>query len=323
MIHDILAAAEDVSIVKVIDTDSLFIHLGKHEDLKSRITGVEEYINQQMLNFMDMHNMNRTGMINMRLKNEFYLPRIIAYSKKRYIGVTYDFEKQKKKIEIRGIEGRRATTKYTLDIVDHLQKYVLQDEDTVDLKSIFYDVFKKIEASFCQFNIDYISMPINPPKNFTELKSVQSPARGMINFDIMVTEVFSKMYTKGLHIPIYIGEDVLATNQKLMKVCREVIKRYSKFSSIKLERKKKDTDESYLARYIKDLTIPEMMMNHSTIEEITALGIKINFVEILKTFFKKFISLFSPIFEYDPNFDFLAECEKTYTYVLSTYYDVQ
>ena len=322
MIHEILERAENVDIVKITDTDSMFVRLGKQEDLRGKIAEVEQYINNEMLRFMDMHNMNRTQMVNMRFKNEFKVNRMIAYSKKRYIADAVDMEKDKRKVEVRGIEGRRATTKYILAIVQHLQDYIQQEDDYVDLKSIFYDVFKKLEEAFCQFDVAYIGMPINPPKNFGELKSVQSPARGMINFDLLISDVFSKMYTKGLHIPMYIGEETLKTNPELMKRCKEVLKRYSKFPAIKLERKKKDTDESYVCRYIKDLTIPEVMMNNKTFEDITQLGIKINFVEILKTFFKKFILLFSPVFEYDGAFDFLAECDKTYQYVLSTYYDV-
>ncbi len=322
MIHEILERAENVDIVKITDTDSMFVHIGKHEDLKKKISEVEKYINEEMLRFMDMHNMNRTPMVNMRFKNEFKVNRMIAYSKKRYIADTIDMESDKRKVEVRGIDGRRATTKYILAIVQHLQNYIQQDDDSIDLKTIFYDVFKKLEDAFCKFDISYIGMPINPPKKFSELKSVQSPARGMLNFDIIISDVFSRMYTKGLYIPIYIGEDTLKTNKELMKRCKEVLYRYSKFPAIKLERKKKDTDESYVCRYIKDLTIPEVMMNNKTFEDITKLGIKINFVEILKTFFKKFILLFSPVFEYDSSFDFIAECEKTYQYVLSTYYDI-
>ena len=322
MIHDILANAENVDVVRIIDTDSLFIQLKDFTDLHESISSVEEYINGEMMSFMDMHNMNRTDMIRMRLKNEFYLPRLIAFSKKRYIGATYDFVKKKKKVEIRGIEGRRATTKFILEIVSHLQKYIEQDDDNIDLKTIFYDVFKKIEYSFSKFNIDYIGMPINPPKNFAELKSVQSPARGMINFDTLVTPVFSKMYTKGLYFPIYISESMLSSSPDLMKRCKAVLKAYSKFPSIKLERKKKDTDESYYARFVKDITVPEVMMNSKTMDDLVKIGIRIDFVSILKTFFKKFILLFSPVFENDPTFDFLAECEKTYQYVVKTYYDV-
>lgn len=321
MIKDILECAENVDVVKVIDTDSLFIKLGKCEDLKGRINKIETYINDQMKKFQEMHNMNFTDMVNMRLKNEFYLPKIIAFSKKRYIGVTYDFEKDVKKIEIRGIEGRRATTKYILDIVDHLQEYVKQDDEYIDLKTVFYDVFKKIETAYLKFDVDYIAMPINPPKDFLELKSVQSPARGMINFDVMISEVFSKMYIKGLYFPIYISEEAFS-NEKLLNKCKSVIEKYKSFNSIKMEKKKKDTDESFMIRYIKDLTIPEIMMNRTTIQEIVDLGIKINFVEILRSFFKKFVLLFSPVFEFDKDFDFLSECSKIHQYVLSTYYDV-
>lgn len=322
MIHEILACAEDVDIVKITDTDSMFVRLGKSDDLKGRIVEIEKFINGEMLTFMDQHNMNRTDSITMRFKNEFKVNKMIAYSKKRYIADAVDMAKNKRKIEVRGIEGRRATTKYILAIVEHLQHYIQQEDAYINLREIFYEVFKRLETAIIDFEVAYLGMPINPPKNFGELKSVQSPARGMINFDVLISEVFSKMYTKGLHIPIYIGEDVLASNPVLMRKCKEVIKAYSKFSAIKLERKKRDTDESFMCRYIKDLTIPEVMMNNKTFEDITNLGIKINFLEILKNFLKKFMSLFSPVFEYDEDFNYDLEFRKVQQHVVSTYYAI-
>lgn len=321
MIHDILRVAEDTDIVKIIDTDSLFIRLGKQDDLRTKITDTENFVNGRMRDFQNMHNMNRTDLVYMWLKNEFKINKIIAYTKKRYIADTIELEKNARKVEIRGIEGRRATMKFVLDIVEHLQNYVQQENAEIDLKAIYYDVFKKIEAAFCKFNISYLAQPINPPKSFTELKSVQSPARGMINFDIFVSEVFAKVYTKGLHLPIHLSEEALQ-NRELEKKCKEILKRYSKFPAIKMERKKKDTDATFYARIIKDLTIPEVMMNAATLEQIQKLGIRIDFVGLLKIFFKKFTHLFSPVFDNDPNFNFMAEFEKTYNYVLTSYYVV-
>lgn len=322
MINDILKVAEDVDIVKIIDTDSLFIQIGKGEDLQERISNIEEYINDKMIEFMDMHNMNRTETVKMLLKNEFYLPRLVAYTKKRYIGVTYDAKKDKKKIEIRGIEGRRATTKFILDVVSHLETFVLSDSDVINLKEIFYDVFKKIEKAFCTFDIGYISMPINPPKSFSELKSIQSPARGMLNFDIMIDQIFTKMYTKGLHIPIYISEDAIKTNEDLRVACTKVIQKYESLEAIKLKRLKRDTDESFFSKTITDITIPEVVMNKDTLDKISSLGIKIDFISILQTFITKFGHLFSPMFILDKSFDFEAECNKVRDYVLTTYYEV-
>lgn len=321
MIHDILRVAEDVNIVKIIDTDSLFIRLGKQDDLRSKIADTEKFVNGRMRDFQDLHNMNRTDLVYMWLKNEFKVNKIIAFSKKRYIADTIELEKDKRQVEIRGIEGRRATMKFVLDIVEHLQKYVQQDTAEINLREIYYDVFKKIEDAFCRFNISYLAQPINPPKSFSDLKSVQSPARGMINFDIFISEVFAKVYTKGLHLPIHLSEEALQ-NRELARKCKEILKRYSKFSAIKMERKKKDTDETFYARIIKDLTIPEVMMNATTMEQIQNLGIRIDFIGLLKTFFKKFTHLFSPVFENDPDFQFMLEFEKTYNYVLSTYYVV-
>jgi hypothetical protein len=322
MIKDILQEAENVDIVKIIDTDSLFIQVGKGDNLQERITAIEDYVNSEMLNFMDMHNMNRTETVKMFLKNEFYLPRLVAFSKKRYIGVTYDAKKDKKKIEIRGIEGRRATTKFILDVVKHLETFVLSGCDIISLKSIFYDVFKKIETAFCTFDIAYISMPINPPKSFSELKSIQSPARGMINFDIMIEPVFTKMYAKGLHIPIYISEEEIMNNKKLRTACDNVIKKYESFDAIKLKRLKRDTDESFFSRTISDITIPEIQMTKDTLDKINSMGIKIDFIAILQTFITKFGHLFSPMFVLDKEFNFESECSKVRDYVIQTYYEV-
>lgn len=322
MIHDILSVAEDTGAVKIIDTDSLFIHLGECEDLKGDIENIEKYINSEMIGFMELHNMNRTDTVAMRLKNEFQIRKIIAYSKKRYIADTVELSKNSRKVEIRGIEGRRATNKFVLDIVTHLQKYIQQEDGNVNLKHIFYDVFKKLEDAFVKFNVDYISAPINPPKSFSDLKSIQSPARGMINFDFLVSDVFSKIYVKGKHIPILISEEALATNKKLRKKCDDIIKKYESYESVKLKRTKKDTDESFISKTIKDLTIPEIMMNTATINDIINLGIRIDYTKILEVFFKKFGNLFSPMFPHDSEFKFLAECERAYKRIIETHYNV-
>lgn len=319
MIKRIVDLANDISHVKIIDTDSLFIEIGSEENLSESIANIEKYINSEMVNFMRLHNMNFNDSINMRLKNEFKVNKMIAYTKKRYIADAVDVKKGTSKVEIRGIEGRRATQLFVIDIVNHLQKYIQQKDDKIDLNMIFYDVFSKIENAFCNFNISYISMPVNPPKSFSKLKSVQSPARGMINFDVFVSEVFSKINAKGMHIPIYISEDFISKNADIADKCKKIIKQYQKFPSIKLKTKKKDTLESFYSRIIKDITIPEMLMNASTMNQILKMGIKIDYMKILKTFFKKFINLYSPVFNNDENFNFEDVCLKTIDRINETY----
>lgn len=320
MVEDILSVADSFDVVKIIDTDSIFVKLGDQKDLKAKILEIETFVNGSMIEFMDMHRMNRDDFIKMWLKNEFYIERIIAYSKKRYVASTLDVEKDKKKIEIKGIEGKRATTKYVVDIVAHLQKYISSSSDDIDLKDIFYDVFNKIEESIKNYDIGYISMPVNPPRSFDELKSVQSPARGMMNFDIIITEVFGKMFSKAYHYPINISPKLLSENQNLRSLCQQVIDRYENMDSIKLTRLKRDTDEDFISKQVKDMSIPEILLNSKTMNQLETLGIRIDFESILKTFFKKFLSLFSPVFEKDPNFNFIKECKKVHKHVLDTYY---
>lgn len=322
LIYDILDKADNFDYVKIIDTDSVFVMLQNSDSIQNEINDTEQYINSEMVNFMDMHNMNYTDFIRMRLKNEMYIPRIIAFSKKRYIANSHNMAKNKSHIEIKGIEGKRATNKFVLDVVEHLKKYIQQESVEVNLKDIFYDVYEKIEESIKNFKMDYISLPINPPRDFGKLKTMQGPTRGMLNFDIMIDDVFSKVHYKGLYVPIYITPHAILNNQKLQIKCDEICKKYQKTGIIKMEKKKKESEEEYICRYIKDMTIPEPMMNAKIVNSISDLNIRIDFIGILKTYFKKFILLFSPIFIYDPHFDFKEEGRKIYKHVVDTYYNV-
>jgi hypothetical protein len=316
MLSDIVRYAEDTDVVKIIDTDSLFIRLPGNDT--GLIKEIEDDLNKEMLNFMDRHNMNRTDFVRMRLKNEFVVSRMVAYKIKRYIACTVDPVTGKKDVEVRGVEGRRAAQQYVVDLVDEITRYIQGDAENFNLRDVLWDIINKIESAVKEYDFSYLGNPINPPKNFAELKSIGAHTRGMLIYNTLFGDFFGQTFSKGLHVPITLSPIDIENNDELRKVCEQVINKFGSFPSIKLRRAKRDSDAEFYAKLIRDITVPEIVSPTLYLGKLRKIGIRIDVEEIVNKFAKKFNVLCFPFYEHF-NFNFIDEFSKVFEYISKKY----
>ena len=319
MLNEIIKNSVCVDTVKIIDTDSLFIQL-PCEYSESVVKNIEDEINASMISFMNRHNLNYNDFISMRLKNEFYVRRMIAYKIKRYIACTVDPKTGHVDVEMRGVEGRRAAQGYVVDLVDQIIAYLRegQYDKPINLYEIMWNIIEKIEAAALSYNFNYLGCPINPPKSFDDLKSIGAHNRGMIVYNVLVDDFFGKTYSKGLHVPIIISPEEIRNNYRLREICSEIVKNFSKYKAIKIHRAKRDSDEDFYSKLISDITVPEIVSPSLYLPRLKSLGVRIDIVEIVSMFAKKFNILCFPFYE-TVSFDFVGEFFRVFQYLRAKY----
>lgn len=209
------------------DSDSMFIYLDEVlKETKLSLHDVINYLQNEVNNnilhkFALLHNIDYSiidksnYLLPFEFKNEFYLKRMILYAKKKYIGIIKNIETGDLIIEIKGLEGKKTTSKLIKFIVDDFISKII--DDNFDLSNFYkceyyFDLIVKIKKYINEYSsirdvINLIAEPIKKNKNYIELKSIQSHSKGMIIFDYYFdkknnTQFWLKYSGKGLSIPI-------------------------------------------------------------------------------------------------------------------------
>lgn len=247
------------------DTDSLFLTLPV--SLEKQPTIANDYIkvlqdtinNEVMSKFLHIHNIKirekeKSPLLIADFKNEFMIKSMILYSKKRYISVIIKTDKTGKiyyDIDIKGVEGKRATNAFVKVIVDDLIEYLKKLEDVnnvYDRSAILNEVMVPYRDKIFSYanksvieNIEYFSMPVNVNKHIKELKNVAGYYKGTVIFDITGEKTWEYSRGKGKWLRVKLKDESFIP---------QILSNFEAYPQIKTAGKKTDD-------LIRDITIPD------------------------------------------------------------------
>ncbi len=248
-----------------IDTDSLFLTLPvslEHDTKKAMeyIDILQDNINLvQMKDFLDMHNIKirekeENPLLICDFKNEYMIKSMILYAKKRYISVIIKRDKSGKMyydVDIKGVEGKRATNEFVKVIVMDLIEYLKTLESTehiYDRIAILREVmipYREKLFSYAnksiQENIDYFSMPVNVNKQISDLKNVAGYYKGTVIFDIVGERTWEYVRGKGKWLRVKLKDESYIPT---------ILNDFKLYPQIKMGKKKPH-------ELIRDITIPD------------------------------------------------------------------
>lgn len=248
-----------------IDTDSLFLQLPLNiEENKILATEcidtLQDDINNNYINkFLNLHNIKirekeESPLLSVNFKNEYLIKIMILYSKKKYISVIIKYDKNGEifyDIDLKGVEGKKATNKFVKIIVDDLLEYIKKiksDEKIYDRYDLLYKILKIYITNIYKYNtnniydvLEYFSLPVNVNKNLKELKNVAGFYKGTIIFDVITKENYWNGRTgKGKWLCVKLKDE---------SKIPEIISEFSKYDTIKQNKS--------IEEIIKDITIPD------------------------------------------------------------------
>jgi hypothetical protein len=248
-----------------IDTDSLFLTLPvslehQREEAKKYVNALQDTINLESLkDFLHMHNIKirekeESPLLICDFKNEYMIKAIILYSKKRYISVIIETDKdgnQYYDIDIKGVEGKRATNAFVKKIVDDLIEYLKKLENTNNIHDRF-GILENVMLPYREAvlamknksiyeNIDYFSMPVNVNKQIEQLKNVAGYYKGTVIFDIVGEKSWAHFRGKGRWLKVSLKDESYIPT---------IMKEFAEFEQIKIANKKPHM-------LIRDITIPD------------------------------------------------------------------
>lgn len=248
-----------------IDTDSLFLTLPvsiekEKEKALEYIDVLQDKINNtSMKNFLHMHNIQirekeENPLLICDFKNEYMIKSMILYSKKRYISVIIKYDKEGKlyyDIDIKGVEGKRATNAFVKVIVFDLIDYLKTLESTENIYDR-YEILRKVMIPYrkklfdyskksIQENIEYFSMPVNVNKQIKDLKNVAGYYKGTVIFDIVGERTWEYVRGKGKWLRVKLKDDSFIP---------QILDDFKEYPQIKMGKKKPHD-------LIRDITIPD------------------------------------------------------------------
>jgi hypothetical protein len=288
-----------------IDTDSLFIELDidlikQKKKAQSQIDSLQNMINYDILgDFLKLHNIQVREREDKPLlwcdfKNEYMIKILVLYSKKRYISVLIKYDKNGEMyydIDIKGVEGKRATNAFVKKIVDDLLVYLKQLEIDDDIYTRF-DILNKVIVPYRKTifemknksitdNIKYFSLPVNVKKRIDELKTVQGYYKGTLTFDICGERSWEYRLGKGHWVRVKIKDE---------SYIPEIMRQLSKYPQIKIKNKKPND-------IIRDITIPDEYMGTKIVDTLFTNVFEIDYDTYYEQLLKKISLLYRPFDE--------------------------
>lgn len=254
------------------DTDSIFLSLPVviEENKKKSdeyINNLQDIINEEKIDhFLKLHNIKirekeAEPLLKCVFKNEYMIKSMILYSKKRYISIFINYDKEGKRyydIDLKGVEGKRATNKFVKILVDDLIEYLKSVSNIKNiytrnelLEYILERYHKEINAyknKSIYENIEYFSMPVNVNKYIKDLKTVSGYYKGTLVFDIVGEKLWDFSRGKGRWLKV-----ILKDESYIPKIMSD----FKKFEQIKIENKKP-------LDLITDITIPDELLVKET-----------------------------------------------------------
>ena len=256
----------DLNNLIYIDTDSLFLTLPveiekNFEKVGTCIEQLQDQINDIYLDdFLKMHNIKirdkeDNPLLKVDFKNEYLIKSMILYAKKRYISVIIKYDKNGDiyyDIDLKGVEGKRATNKFVKNIVEELLDYIKKLKSTDKIYNrfdILYKIINRYIKEFYSINntniydlLSYFSLPVNVNKQISELKNVAGYYKGTVIYDSIMNKNYWKGKTgKGKWLCVKLIDESYIPN---------ILKKFSEYEQIKTEGKK-------IHELIKDITIPD------------------------------------------------------------------
>jgi hypothetical protein len=287
-----------------IDTDSLFVTLpvsleNETSEALSYIDKLQTSINNSLIpEFLKLHNIKirekeETPLLNCVFKNEYMIKSMALYAKKRYISVIIKQDKTGKiyyDVDLKGVEGKRATNKFIKLFVDELLEYLKTLDNNTKIYNkfdIYTNVIKKYKDMIYSRvnnniyeNIEFFSLPINVNKKISDLKNVAGYYKGTFIFDIITNEEhWGNKTGKGKWISVKLKDESCVPR---------IMSEFNKYPQIKTANKK-------VHDIIRDITIPDsLLQKDNDAVEIISKYFDINYDVYFETLLKKIKLLYNP-----------------------------
>jgi len=294
----------DINNPIYIDTDSLFLTLpvsleNETDEALSYIDMLQTSINTSLIpEFLKLHNIQirdkeESPLLSCIFKNEYMIKSMVLYAKKRYISIIIKQDANDNicyDIDLKGVEGKRATNKFIKLLVDELLEYLKTiDKNTkiYDKFDIYNNIIKKYKSMIYDRinyniyeNIEFFSLPINVNRKISDLKNVAGYYKGTIIFDIIANEKhWGNKTGKGRWISVKLKDE---------SCIPLIMAEFNKYPQIKTADKK-------VHDIIRDITIPDSLLQkgNNTIDIISKY-FDINYDMYIETLLKKIKLLYNP-----------------------------